>query len=60
MIIDFENSKCTITKAEIDELFRLDTYEAFEKAVEDMVKPIPDWLMAITLFNYLNDMRGNE
>ena len=55
MIIDFENSKCTITKAELDELFRLDTFEAFEKAVEDMFKPIPDYLMAIALYNYLKD-----
>lgn len=60
MIIDFENSKCTITKAEIDELLALDTYEDFIKAVEDMVRQVPDCFSAMPLYNFLKDMRGEE
>lgn len=60
MIIDFDNGKCTITKAEIDELLTLDTYEDFVKAVEDMVRQVPDCFSAMLLYNYLKGMRGEE
>ena len=55
MIIDIENSKVIITKAEMDNLFRLDTFEAFENTLEEMLAPVPEYLMAIELFNYLKD-----
>lgn len=53
--IDLENNKVTITKTAVDNLFRLDTYEAFEKALEEMLALVPECLMAVDLFNYLKD-----
>lgn len=60
MMDDHEIIKYTITKIEIDELLKLDTYEEFIKATEDKMEQCSNYVSALMLFNYLTNMKGEE